>query len=186
MILGAMVAAGVDQETLKQQLSLLDVSGYNIDFEIVDRSGISATHARVQTKHEHAHRHLRDILKIIDDSRLSDGVKVRAAKIFSRLGEAEALVHNVPIEKVHFHEVGALDAIIDVVGAAICFELLQIERFVSSPLHVGSGSCGDGTRTFSGSAACSDGIAERRAVLLDGHCRRTADANRRSNNHHRM
>ena len=139
MILGAMVAAGVDQETLRQQLSLLGVSGYNIDFGIVDRSGISATHAKVQAGHEHAHRHLRDILKIIDDSRLSEGVKARASTIFSRLGEAEALVHNVPIEKVHFHEVGALDAIIDVVGAAICFELLQIERFVSSPFHVGSG-----------------------------------------------
>lgn len=140
MILGAMIAAGVDQETFKQQLSLLNVSGYSIDFEIVDRSGISATYARVQTKHEHAHRHLRDILKMIEDSHLSDGVKARAVKIFSRLGEAEAHVHNIPIEKVHFHEVGALDAIIDVVGAAICFELLQIERFVSSPLHVGSGT----------------------------------------------
>ncbi|MBC8029414.1 MAG: nickel pincer cofactor biosynthesis protein LarC [Pyrinomonadaceae bacterium] len=140
MILGAMVAAGVDQETFKQQLSLLHVSGYTVDFEIVDRSGISATYAKVQTKHEHAHRHLRDILKLINDSRLSDSVKDRAASIFSRLGEAEARVHNIPIEKVHFHEVGALDAIIDVVGAAICFEFLGIERFVSSPLHVGSGT----------------------------------------------
>jgi len=139
MILGAMVAAGVDPETLKQQLALLDVSGYEIEFEIVDRSGISANYARVRTGQEHAHRHLHHILKIISDSRLSESVKARASKIFGRLGEAEALVHNVPVEKVHFHEVGALDAIIDVVGAAICFELLRIERFVSSPLHVGSG-----------------------------------------------
>jgi len=116
------------------------VPGYTIDFETVDRSGISATYARVQTAHEHAHRHLSDILKIIYDSRLTDNVKNRAAKIFSRLAEAEARVHNEPIEKIHFHEVGALDAIIDVVGAAICFELLGIERFVSSPLHVGSGT----------------------------------------------
>jgi uncharacterized protein (TIGR00299 family) protein len=140
MILGALISAGVDQEQFKRQLSLLDVSGYAIDFEIVDRSGISATYARVETKHEHAHRHLRDILKIIEASRLSDAVKDRASKIFSRLGEAEAHVHNIPIEKVHFHEVGALDAIVDVVGAAICFELLKIDRFVSSPLHVGSGT----------------------------------------------
>ena len=116
------------------------MQGYAVDFETVDRSGISATYARVQTAHEHAHRHLSDILKIIYDSHLSDGVKNRAAKIFSRLAEAEAHVHNQPVEKVHFHEVGALDAIIDVVGAAICFELLRIERFVSSPLHVGSGT----------------------------------------------
>src|SRR6185295_16200368 len=124
MILGALIAAGVEPVTFKQQLALLDVKGYSIDFEAVDRSGISATYARVQTAHEHAHRHLSDILKIIYDSRLSDAVKDRAAKIFSRLAEAEALVHNEQIDQVHFHEVGALDAIIDVVGAAICFELL--------------------------------------------------------------
>ena len=140
MILGALIAAGVEPEAFKRQLALLDVKGYSIDFESVDRSGISATYARVQTAHEHAHRHLSDILKIIYDSRLSGAVKDRAAKIFSRLAEAEARVHNEPIEHVHFHEVGALDAIIDVVGAAICFELLGIERFSSSALHVGSGT----------------------------------------------
>ncbi len=140
MILGALIAAGVEPVTFKQQLALLDVKGYSIDFESVDRSGISATYARVQTAHEHAHRHLSDILKLIYDSRLSDAVKDRAAKIFSRLAEAEARVHNEPIDQVHFHEVGALDAIIDVVGAAICFELLGIERFTSSALHVGSGT----------------------------------------------
>ena len=140
MILGASIAAGVEPEVFKQQLSLLGVEGYSIDFETVDRSGISATYARVQTAHEHAHRHLSDILKIIYESRLSDGVKALAARIFSRLAEAEARIHNQPVEKVHFHEVGAFDAIIDVVGAAICFELLGIERFVSSPLHVGSGT----------------------------------------------
>ncbi|MEO7970472.1 MAG: nickel pincer cofactor biosynthesis protein LarC [bacterium] len=139
MILGALVAAGVRSQELKDQLSLLGVSGYAIDFETVNRSGISATYARVQTPHEHAQRHLSDILKIIYDSRLSENVKERAAKIFSRLAEAEARVHNEPIENIHFHEVGALDAIIDVVGAAICFDLLGIERFVSSALHVGSG-----------------------------------------------
>jgi hypothetical protein len=140
MILGALVAAGVDPEAFKQQLSLLGVTGYTIDFETVDRSGISATYARVQTPHEHAHRHLSDILKIIYGSRLSDSIKDRAAKIFARLAEAEARVHNEPVEQVHFHEVGAVDAIIDVVGAAIGFELLGIERFVASPLHVGSGT----------------------------------------------
>lgn len=140
MILGALIAAGVEPEAFKRQLALLDVKGYSIDFESVDRSGINATYARVQTAHEHAHRHLSDILKIIYDSRLSDGVKDRAAKIFSRLAEAEATVHNQPINEIHFHEVGALDAIIDVVGAAICFDLLGIERFASSALHVGSGT----------------------------------------------
>ncbi|MEP6636992.1 MAG: nickel pincer cofactor biosynthesis protein LarC, partial [Acidobacteriota bacterium] len=138
--LGAMVAAGVESRALVEQLSLLNVQGYAVDFEVVDRSGISATHALVKTAPEHAHRHLGVILKIIYDSGLNDRVKERAAQIFSRLGEAEAHVHNVPIERVHFHEVGALDAIIDVTGAAICFDQLRIDRFVCSPLHVGSGT----------------------------------------------
>jgi pyridinium-3,5-bisthiocarboxylic acid mononucleotide nickel chelatase len=140
MILGALIASGVELEAFKQQLSLLRLTGYAIDFETVDRSGISATYARVQIPHEHGHRHLSDILKIIYDSRLSDNIKDRAARIFTRLAEAEARVHNEPVEQIHFHEVGAIDAIIDVVGAAIGFELLGIERFVSSALHVGSGT----------------------------------------------
>ena len=140
MILGAMIAAGVDARALKEQLESLSLQGFEIDFVTVDRSGISATHARVQTVEEHAHRHLGDILKIIYDSRLGENVKERAAKIFSRLAEAEAHVHNEPVDHVHFHEVGALDAIVDVVGASICFELFGIERFVCSALHVGSGT----------------------------------------------
>jgi uncharacterized protein (TIGR00299 family) protein len=140
MILGALVDAGVDPEQLKQQISLLGVQGYSIDFEKVDRSGITATYASVRTAHEHAHRHLADILRIIYESSLTNSVKETAARVFSRLAEAEARVHNQPVESVHFHEVGALDAIIDVVGAAIGFELLDAERFVCSPLHVGSGT----------------------------------------------
>lgn len=140
MILGAMIAAGVEPRVLLDQLALLNVQGYSIEFQTVDRSGISATYARVETPHEHAHRHLSHILKIIYDSQLSAGVKDRAAKVFSRLAQAEANVHNEPVERVHFHEVGALDAIIDVVGAAICFDLAGIERFVCSPLHLGGGS----------------------------------------------
>ena len=140
MILGALVAAGVDERALLEQLRLLDVEGFSVGFEKVDRSGLACTFARVSIKPEHTHRHLSDVLKIIYDSRLKDRVKDRAAKIFSRLAEAEAKVHDQPIERIHFHEVGALDAIVDVVGAAICFELLGVERFVCSPLHVGSGT----------------------------------------------
>lgn len=139
MILGAMVGAGVDPNALREQLSLLNVEGFKIGFESVDRSGLSATYARVETVHEHKHRHLSDIRRIIEASGVTDGAKDLSLRIFTRLAEAEARVHNEPIEKVHFHEVGALDAIVDVVGAAICFDLLKIERFVSSPLHVGSG-----------------------------------------------
>src|SRR5918993_418602 len=141
MTLGALVAAGADARELKERLALLDVPGYEVEFETVDRSGISATRAVVRlTREEKHHRHLSDIEKIIRGSRLPDSVQARALKIFGRLAEAEARVHNVPVERIHFHEVGAVDAIVDVVGACICFELLGVERFASSALHVGSGT----------------------------------------------
>ncbi len=140
MTLGALVAAGADARELKGRLALLDLPGYEIDFETVDRSGISATRAVVRmTREEKQHRHLSGIEKIIRGSRLDDTVKERALKIFGRLAEAEARVHNMPVERIHFHEVGAVDAIVDVVGACIGFELLGVERFASSALHVGSG-----------------------------------------------
>ncbi len=139
MILGALVDAGVERRALVDQLQLLGVAGWKINFDKVDRSGISSTYARVETAHEHAHRHLSDILKIIYQSQLKPTVKDRAALIFSRLAEAEGRVHNQPVEKIHFHEVGALDAILDVCGAAIGFDLLGIDTFISSPLRVGFG-----------------------------------------------
>ncbi len=140
MILGALVSAGVDARLLIEQLSRLNVEGFDVSFETVDRSGISATRAHVQARDERQHRHLSDILKLIEASSLTESVKKRAAKIFIRLGEAEARVHNVALEQIHFHEVGALDAIVDVVGACIGFELLGVEKFMASPLHVGSGT----------------------------------------------
>jgi pyridinium-3,5-bisthiocarboxylic acid mononucleotide nickel chelatase len=141
MTLGALVAAGVDPSELKEQISLLGVGGYEIGFEQVDRSGIGATRAVVTlTRHEHHHRHLSDIHEIINSSRLADTVKRRAARVFEKLAEAEAKVHQVPVEKIHFHEVGAVDAIVDVVGACVGFELLKVERFICSALHVGSGT----------------------------------------------
>lgn len=139
MILGALVGVGVEPRALLEQLSMLGVEGYEVGFEMVDRSGISSTRAQVRTRHEHVHRHLGDILKIIYGSGLNNKIKERAARIFSRLAEAEARVHNLPVEHIHFHEVGALDAIIDVVGACIGFDLLGVERFAASALHVGSG-----------------------------------------------
>ncbi|MDT5270055.1 MAG: pyridinium-3,5-bisthiocarboxylic acid mononucleotide nickel chelatase [Acidobacteriota bacterium] len=141
MTLGALVDAGADARELSERLTQLGVDGYEIGFEKVDRSGISATRAIVRlTREEKQHRHLSHIEKIISGSRLNDSVKERALKIFRRLGEAEARVHDVPVERIHFHEVGAVDAIVDVVGACIAFELLGVERFVGSPLHVGSGT----------------------------------------------
>src|SRR5215470_17082544 len=105
MILGAMVAAGVDPEALREQLSLLRVDGFNLSFETVDRSGLSATYARVEATDQTKHRHLSHIKKIIEDSGVSETTKKLAIQIFTRLAEAEARVHNEPIDHVHFHEV---------------------------------------------------------------------------------
>ncbi len=139
MILGALVALGVDEQALFEQIRLLNVADFEIEFKLLDKAGISATHALVKVPHEHAHRHLQTIEKIINDSLLNDSIKKRAVGIFRKLAEAEAKIHGIDIQKVHFHEVGALDAIIDVVGACIGFELLGIEKFVCSKIHVGSG-----------------------------------------------
>ncbi len=139
MILGALIALGVDKSELTDQLALLSISNFEIETETVDRSGISSVHLNVKYQEERKHRHLSDIVKIIDESKLSDSVKKRAIDIFENLAIAEAKVHGINIEKVHFHEVGAMDAIIDVVGACIGFEILGIEKFVCSKIHVGSG-----------------------------------------------
>ncbi|MGC2235245.1 MAG: nickel pincer cofactor biosynthesis protein LarC [Pyrinomonadaceae bacterium] len=139
MILGALVALGVSREKLVEQIKLLNISEFEIEFSGVDRSGISAIHAEVKVPHEHAHRHLHTIEKIIGDSLLDEKIKKRAIAIFTKLAEAEAKIHGIDVQKVHFHEVGAMDAIIDVVGACICFELLGIEKFACSKIHVGSG-----------------------------------------------
>jgi uncharacterized protein (TIGR00299 family) protein len=139
MILAALVALGVDRNELIEELRLLDIADFDIEFTTKDKSGISALHAEVKIAPEHAHRHLRDIEKIINDSRLAGSVKNRAVEIFTNLAAAEAKIHGIDVQKVHFHEVGAMDAIVDVVGACIGFEMLGIENFACSKIHVGSG-----------------------------------------------
>ena len=139
MILGGLAALGIDREELADRLKALPLADFSVEFNIVDRSGISATHVEVTTPYEKKHRHLHQIEEIIDAADLTDGVKERSKVIFRRLAEAEAEVHGVDIQKVHFHEVGAIDAIVDVVGACIGFEMLGVERFVCSNIHVGSG-----------------------------------------------
>jgi uncharacterized protein (TIGR00299 family) protein len=140
MVLGALVDAGCPIEELRAGLAGLGVSGWEISAEKVWKNGMAATYVRVRTEEQQKHRSLSSILEILEKSSLASPVKERAAAIFRRLGEAEAKVHDVPIEKVHFHEVGALDAIVDIVGAAIGFQALGIERFACSPLNVGSGT----------------------------------------------
>jgi len=141
MILGALLDAGLSLDELKNSLNLLNLDGYQLTAEKVKRSSITATKFNV-TIEEHLHHHARslaDILRIIDSSRLSDRVKKTSSAIFQRLGEVEAGIHGVPIPEVHFHEIGAVDSIVDIVGAAAGFEILNIERFYSSPLPPGNG-----------------------------------------------
>ena len=139
MILGALIAAGVDAAELKSELEKLDLPDLELAVEKVDRSGISSTHVRVEIPDEKNHRHLPEIERIINESSLSESVKERSTAIFRRLAAAEASVHGIELSKVHFHEVGAFDAIIDIVGSCIGFEMLGIEQFAASKIHVGSG-----------------------------------------------
>jgi pyridinium-3,5-bisthiocarboxylic acid mononucleotide nickel chelatase len=176
MLLGALVDAGVPLETLAAAATALNV-GATLSAKKVMRSGITATKVDVHTgetesasQHEHphddshehghphehshpephkhgAHRHLSAILKIIDHAPLADRVKERSKSAFQQLGEAEAAIHSIPVEKVHFHEVGAVDTIVDIVCAAVGCEFLAVDRWLASPLNVGSGTveCAHGT-----------------------------------------
>ena len=139
MILAALIVLGVDQKQLEQELAKLGLPELRLETEKVDRSGISALHVKVIALDEKKHRHLSDIARIIESADLAEKIKTRAIAIFTRLAEAEAKVHGISVEKVHFHEVGAIDAIADIVGACIGFELLGIERFVCSKINVGTG-----------------------------------------------
>ena len=140
MTLGALVDAGCDAAQLRSELQALSVPGWELTAEKVWKNGLAATYVRVKAEDQTKHRSLSAILQILKGSHLANPVRERAAAIFTKLGEAEARVHDVPIEKIHFHEVGALDAIVDIVGACIGFHALGVERFACSPLNVGGGT----------------------------------------------
>ncbi len=139
MLVGALGDAGADQSAISGALEAFAI-GATTTWERVQRRGISAMKFRVAANEPPKHRHLSGILKMIDKAELPDRVKSRASKIFRVLGEAEASVHGVDIEKVHFHEVGAVDSICDIVGICHALELLGIERIDCSPINVGSGT----------------------------------------------
>ncbi|MGB7439411.1 MAG: nickel pincer cofactor biosynthesis protein LarC [Candidatus Acidiferrum sp.] len=140
MTLGALLDAGCSVDLLRAKLQTLQVPGWEILDEKVWKNGMAATFVDVKTQDTQTHRSLTTILGIIEKSDLSQRVKERASAIFTNLGQAEASVHDVPIEKIHFHEVGAVDAIIDIVGVCIGFEELGFEKFTCSALNVGGGT----------------------------------------------
>jgi len=139
MVLGALVDAGADLRVIEAELRKLGLEGWSISAEKVKRGAISATQVKVETSEGHHHRGLSIILGRIDKANLAPRAAERARKIFTRLAEAEAKVHQMPVEQVHFHEVGAVDSIVDIVGASIGFELLGIDEFACSPFDVGAG-----------------------------------------------
>ena len=139
MVLGALVDAGADLRAIEADLRKLGLEGWSISASKVKRGEIFATQVKVETSEGHHHRGLSIILRRIDDAKLAPRAAERARNIFTRLAAAEAKVHQQPIEQVHFHEVGAVDSIVDIVGAAIGFELLGIDEFACSAFDVGAG-----------------------------------------------
>jgi uncharacterized protein (TIGR00299 family) protein len=156
MTLGALADLGVDTELLKTELAKLGIGGWKLDFVTDQRNGITGKRAIVEIDHhdhdegpehhehhhhhEHSHNTWKEIRAVIENSAISTGAKERALDIFSRIAKAEAEVHGVPVEDVTFHEVGALDSIIDIVGTAICLDLLSPARITAGTVELGGGT----------------------------------------------
>ncbi len=139
MNLGALMDLGVDPEYLRAELAKLPLSGYRLDIRRESRGGISGTRVEVVTRAEQPHRHLAKILELIEGSGLSSPVRELGGRIFRRLAEAEGRVHGIAPEAVHFHEVGATDAIVDILGAVIAIDSLGVRSILSSSIELGSG-----------------------------------------------
>ncbi|MDZ4186233.1 MAG: nickel pincer cofactor biosynthesis protein LarC [Desulfuromonadales bacterium] len=139
MTLGALIDAGVDWREFQSGLAGLSLDGYELTSETVTKKGIRATRVRVRTEEKQPHRHFADIQKIINASTLPALVKEKSIQVFLRLAEAEARIHHTTLEKIHFHEVGAQDAIVDIVGAALGLWLLGVEEVYASPVNTGEG-----------------------------------------------
>ncbi len=165
MVLGAFISAGLDADRLRSQIAKLGLANVDLKLDKIVRSGITATkvdvvvsgevenvnglggdihqhsHEHAHAEHNHSHRHGKSYLEIrhlIESSSLSEQVKGKSLDIFRRIAEAEAKIHDITVEKIHFHEVGAVDSIVDIVGAVICLELSGIEGVYTSPVRVGS------------------------------------------------
>jgi uncharacterized protein (TIGR00299 family) protein len=192
MILGALLDLGLPLDALKSALGSLALEYGDVAAEKVTRAGVTATKFRLHDTRppaaagNHAHYHLKGIVNRIRKSSLSPEGQDRAVHLFERLAEAEAAIHDTPIEKVHLHEVGALDSVIDIVGAVYGFEWLGIDDVVSSPLNVGGGTieCAHGrfpvpapatARLLQGVPIYSDGTTElvtpTGALLVTGYAK---------------
>ena len=141
MNLGAMIDLGVDPDYLTAELQKLNIEGFHLEIQKDLRRGISGTRASVviENPENEKHRHLRHVEELINQSSLSPEVKILSLKIFDLIAVAEGKVHDISKERVHFHEVGALDSIADIVGAAICLDYLKVDKVMSSSIQLGGG-----------------------------------------------
>jgi hypothetical protein len=139
MLLGALLDAGVSAETLQSQLNRMNLAGYSLRVHQVSKNGFRATKLDVDVSDEVHERRLPDLLAVLDNSQLSESIKLKAHQIISRLGEAEAHIHGIPLDHVHLHELGGIDTIIDIAGFLISLEILKITDILSSPLPLGRG-----------------------------------------------
>lgn len=139
MTVGALLDAGLELETLEEELKKLDLSGYQLEVKKVVKRGISATQFKVKIKEEGVERKFKDILTILEKSKLDEEIKKETKKIFFNIAQAESKIHQIDIDKIHFHEIGGLDSIIDITSAVIGIKTLGIEEIHSSALPVGKG-----------------------------------------------
>lgn len=139
LILGALIDAGAPIEKIRAGLRTLPVPDFELEAEEVRHHGLRALRLRLEVPDETEHRHLPEVVRILRAGRLSPPVTESALRVFDRLAAAEARAHGIPVEQVHFHEVGALDAVLDVAGVALALELLGVKRVTHSPLRVGTG-----------------------------------------------
>ena len=140
MLLGALVDAGLEAAALETELRKLKLAGWSLEVTRVRRGELTATKLDFKIRETHHHRTWKTIRELIRASELAAPVQERAETIFRRLAEVEGQVHGVPAEEVHFHEIGGMDSILDIVGASVALELLGIEKIVASPLNLGSGT----------------------------------------------
>lgn len=156
MLLGAFLAAGTPEQSLRDALDLLDIGGFTLSVSRTGESGLQATKVRVGMQEENQPRHLADIEQLLLAASLPEAVQRTSLAIFRRLAEAEAAVHGCRADEVHFHEVGAVDAIVDIVGAVTCYHTLGITKLFCSPLPMPRGwvQCAHGELPLPGPAVC--------------------------------
>ncbi|MDW7771587.1 MAG: nickel pincer cofactor biosynthesis protein LarC [Desulfobulbaceae bacterium] len=156
MLLGAFIDAGAPEKNIHAALDRLDLSGFRLDVSRTNESGLQAARVQVRLQHQEQHRHFPDLEKMILAGSLPERVRNTSINIFRRLAEAEAAVHGCKVEEVHFHEVGAVDAVVDIVGSVSCFYELGIKKLFCSPLPVSRGwvHCDHGDLPLPAPAVC--------------------------------